>query len=431
MTACRSTVAAIGVVLALGAPARAVTWETFSPNLIGGSATLPTLSGGNLTLNHSVASPTDQQGASVATGQASGQYHIEFAINSTAAPGFNSAFLGGGLALFNDYAALVNQWNLGVGFRANGQVYVADVLAGTMSPAPTAGDTIAIDIDLGSGGVSVRDCTSGGNVSASVSPLLGNGWYFHPAAITAAAGDSISANFGQSGFQCTVPGGYTAGWPVASPARSHLTYSPGNNTGIVQLLDGDLTTFSGPYVAGQNALGATSAQGLTGGKYFWFYTSLYYPGLNMSVGVSAIQSNTPSNYAVNSAWFSTNGGAIGVASGSAAVSVGNASFLGTQVQVAFDRGANLIWWKCTGCTSTDWNGNPSADPATGTGGLSTAALFSGATPAYPFMTGNDQIDLIQPSFGDVPNGCSGAPSGFTCGIPGATASDAGGAQLVN
>lgn len=85
------------------------------------------------------------------------------------------------------------------------------------------------------------------------------------------------------------------------------------------------------------------------------------------------------------------------------------------IQVAYDRGAQLIWFRrWRSGVAQLWNANASADPATGIGGISTAGVGSGATATggriYPAVRIFTATDSLRSSFAaaqlanPIPNG---------------------------
>jgi hypothetical protein len=87
---------------------------------------------------------------------------------------------------------------------------------------------------------------------------------------------------------------------------------------------------------------------------------------------------------------------------------------GDIIGIALDLGARLIWFRVA--PSGNWNGSGTANPATGTGGVSIAGLGSPAiTPLYAMASFAASADAATGNFGDT--AFSGTvPSGFTSGF---------------
>lgn len=80
--------------------------------------------------------------------------------------------------------------------------------------------------------------------------------------------------------------------------------------------------------------------------------------------------------------------------------------------VAIDFDARLGWIRVA--PSGNWNGNASADPATGVGGIN-IYYFGKGIPGYPVVSTNANLDSITVNFGD--SAFTGTvPSGFTSGF---------------
>jgi len=86
---------------------------------------------------------------------------------------------------------------------------------------------------------------------------------------------------------------------------------------------------------------------------------------------------------------------------------------GNIISVAVDIDAQLIWFRVA--PSGNWNGSATADPATGTGGISIAALFvANNTSVVPVFNPVFYLDKVTANFGDT--SFSGtAPGGYTGG----------------
>ena len=88
---------------------------------------------------------------------------------------------------------------------------------------------------------------------------------------------------------------------------------------------------------------------------------------------------------------------------------------GNIIGIALDRTARLIWFRL--CPSGNWNGNASANPATGVGGLTlnTIAAASPLFSTYALAGFVASGDVVTANFGDT--AFSGVvPSTFTSGF---------------
>ena len=159
--------------------------------------------------------------------------------------------------------------------------------------------------------------------------------------------------------------------------------------------------------------GAGSVRGvstLTTGKYYWECTMNVWSQANTSVGVAnstAILSNFVTT-GFNSAMVYLSG-AISVNSISSGQSLGARSS-GDIIGIAVDGTAHLIWFRVA--PSGNWNGSGTADPATGTGGISISSLGSTVFPAFGQTTSGQSAtaNFGATAFtGAVPSGFS-APS---------------------
>jgi hypothetical protein len=84
------------------------------------------------------------------------------------------------------------------------------------------------------------------------------------------------------------------------------------------------------------------------------------------------------------------------------------------IGIAVDFGSQLIWFRIA--PSGNWNGNGTANPATGVNGASISTITGSF---FPLMAGSTS-DKVTANFGDI--AFSGAvPSGFVAGWPVSTA----------
>jgi hypothetical protein len=170
---------------------------------------------------------------------------------------------------------------------------------------------------------------------------------------------------------------------------------------------------------GAGGSGVRSTMSVSSGKYYWEFA--FGPSL---------QSNTVCGLATAAASLT---GIPTTAAGSAIINgSGTVNINGTQQGAtgllggfgsggiacfAFDATAQLIWVR--NGAAGNWNGSGTANPATGTGGFSTAALtgslfaYAGATTSSTAVTANFGASAFT----------GAVPSGFASGIPGASLSN--------
>jgi hypothetical protein len=189
------------------------------------------------------------------------------------------------------------------------------------------------------------------------------------------------------------------------------TWNPSDKSVGITLSGGDLTAKETATTFLNNNVRAAHSQ-LTG-KYYWEYTCTTFTHANAAIGFtsnatdlnSTLLSGTTNTCVLSKAgaiWV--NGANIG---GIAFGTVAN----GTVVGIAIDLTAKLVWFRLG--ASGQWNMSGTANPATGTGGVSVSAITVAVFPVISVRTLNDQIIA---NFGDT--AFTGAvPSGFTSGFP--------------
>lgn len=185
------------------------------------------------------------------------------------------------------------------------------------------------------------------------------------------------------------------------------TWNP-NDLLTAALSNGNLTVISSGSPAGVRTM-----TGFTSGKYYWEVTVSTWAQPTTTPGFSlatvAINSGTGNAYLLRAGAIMVNG----VNSGS---SLG-ARTSGDIIGIAIDFGSNLCWFRVA--PSGNWNGSGTANPATGTGGISISSIATG--PLFPYCYLNAAGETMTANFGA--SGFSGAvPSGFAAGWPGTPAS---------
>ena len=150
------------------------------------------------------------------------------------------------------------------------------------------------------------------------------------------------------------------------------------------------------------------------GKFYWECKPTVWGNGNTSVGFCLAMVTTPAASAAGTCAV-VRTGAInvnGVASGSTL----GARAANDVIGIAVDFAARLAWFRVA--PAGNWNGNVSADPATGVAGLACGAAGGVGIPGFPLAVLNASSESITANFGDtafigtVP---SGFASGFTSG----------------
>lgn len=210
-----------------------------------------------------------------------------------------------------------------------------------------------------------------------------------------------------------VLGGTTAGWAASfvdvqaagGTPPPPVTWNP-SDTGGGTLYNNDLS------IAGVTSGSATTraTSSYSTGK-FYFESWVNYNNTNSyggwAVGV-ANGSMTLTEYlgqtsSTSFGYFANNGGFL--PSGS-----GGASPIGTLVGIAIDFGAQLLWARPNG---GEWNGSGTANPATGTGGVSFSAITGPYFPAFTTTSINgNPSGFITSNFG-ASTFLHSPPSGFS------------------
>jgi hypothetical protein len=386
---------------------------------ISGSAFV--LSSGNLVATADTS--TGAKGVRAVDGHSSGKYYFELQISNAR----NSFMIFGCGTQQNAFATA----DMAGTFAVNG---LGQVFLGTTSQSISLGtvninDVVCFAIDLDNSRAWARrnngnwnnnaannPSTNVGGVDISSLTAAGHPWFPLVVADSAAA-EVFTANFGDSAFAQSVPSGFTSGWP-ANTTTAGDTFDPlHTDTGL--LLSNSNRTFSANTPAANSNTRSTVSK--TSGKwYFEIYCN--FSGTSIGAGVG--------NSSITTTFWSPTPGAIGGALLRRAGSIiswpvngtnfngtsGNAPSVGHTIQVAVDLDNGLIWTRIFGRTP-NWNNNASADPGTGTGGLSLSGLGalyvactmpSGESTATTYSWNSTTQQKLTP------------PSGFTAGFTATT-----------
>lgn len=186
----------------------------------------------------------------------------------------------------------------------------------------------------------------------------------------------------------------------AAAGPSTTTWNPADKDASITLSAGNLTATkaSGSGFCGVRAVASAS----TGKKYWELTWTSVTAGLCM-VGIADGTWNLTANFlgqAAGSIGWTTSATIFG-ASGSA-----DSWTAGDVLSIALDIGGALIWFRRN--ASARWNASGSADPATGTGGISTSSV---ATPMFAAASLDATGDIVTANFGGSAYNLA-APSGF-------------------
>jgi hypothetical protein len=134
----------------------------------------------------------------------------------------------------------------------------------------------------------------------------------------------------------------------------------------------------------------------TTGKFYWEYAFTTATSIYTDAGLASLAVSLPSvagsptgavqQYADNTFGLRVNGNNAFIAIG---------ALNGLSCSFAVDYGAQLLWVRIA--PSGNWNASGTANPATGTGGVS-ISMF-GATAMYPVCCCNNVGDVITANFG--------------------------------
>lgn len=194
----------------------------------------------------------------------------------------------------------------------------------------------------------------------------------------------------------------TTDLPNATVVPAGTTWNPSDISTNVTLSGGNLTATA----SGNGAVRATAA--ISSGKYYFEITMATWIGANPGPGVALASVTLP--------WINTTAGVAYVdgfgnirINGSTSGSSLGTTASGNVIGCAVDRGANLIWFRKA--AAGNWNGSGTADPATGTGGLSISAIAGSLYPGVMFTNNTEQAVA---NFGGS-SFVGTIPSGFTAG----------------
>ena len=247
-----------------------------------------------------------------------------------------------------------------------------------------------------------------GTGGLDVSGLAG-GPYFICATTGGTTGSAITLNAGGSAFLRPVSSGFSA-WDATA------VWNGSDKTANITLSGSNLVATT----TTNSQAGLRSTQGKsTGKKHFELLVQLNAGGtvvlgmanasftLNNGGGLGADANGVGGYPSAGTAHIYLNGSSIG-----SILTFGMAQPVWIAVEV--DLGGNLIWFAPIG--GGFWNGNPSADPATGVGGIDLSALSGTAMGPIAVLDGATSDSL---SFNFGQSAFTGTPpTGYTHGWPG-------------
>lgn len=172
---------------------------------------------------------------------------------------------------------------------------------------------------------------------------------------------------------------------AASPvlASTPNTWNPSDKSAAITLSGSNLIATGGS-VSDQ---GVRGTEGRASGKKYFELKYTTHAGGNAQLGLS------PSTHAIGTAPSAGVCAAVTRSSGELVISGATVATLGAYVAgdvvcIAIDFGADLIWARIN---NGQWNASGTADPATGTGGKSTAALAATLFPHAYYFNGNGNV----------------------------------------
>jgi hypothetical protein len=214
------------------------------------------------------------------------------------------------------------------------------------------------------------------------------------------AGFSASLAINETATAADIPNG------TVVAAGGATTWNP-SDIAQATLSNGNLTVTT----SGVNT-GVRATTGFTTGKYYWEATAVTWAGNGSEVGVAtasaALLGGALAGQAVVTRGTTALGGihVNGTYSGSSLGTMSN----GTVVGIAVDLTAGLIWFRKA--PSGNWNGSGTANPATGTGGISLGVLSGNVL--LPIYGGGIANEVTTANFGAT-TFTGAVPSGFTSG----------------
>jgi hypothetical protein len=196
----------------------------------------------------------------------------------------------------------------------------------------------------------------------------------------------------------------TAQDATTTAAPSFTTWNPADKLAVT-LTNSDLTATT----TATTLNGVRAVRGNNSGKYYFELTATTWTTLNDQAGLALSTATFSTAPATTGKATVNGGGTIFVNGASTGVGIGTVSS-GTVVGIAVDLTANLIWFRIA--PAGNWNAGGTANPATGTGGISISAIAGTLYPTFGGGAANSQVGTA--NFGA--SAFTGAvPSGFAAG----------------
>jgi hypothetical protein len=409
-----------------GSAASAFTPATFDP----ATASLVTLSGGNLVATNTGGS-VNNQGARVAAagGKSSGKYYFEMTFTNLANTGFNINTCVGITMAGSTYAQVCQTGALAAVVYQLGSVSINAMSPAFASfPQFASGDVVGVAVDLdasprriwfrkgaaglwnNSGASNPSTPSTGADISVLTGPLVPICGFNGASGIN---GNITTANFGGTAFVGAAPSGFTPGWGTPVAIGSTAAWDP-TTAASVTLSGGNLVSSNTSNAAVSVGVRVATAMGKTTGKYYFEQTMTTVTGglgADAGVGVGTVTSTIAGiagNATAGALTYYQSGAtyANGVITG---FSMG-AGAAGQTIGVAVDLDNRKVWFR-KGAAGL-WNNTVGADPATNVGGVT---LVAGTiVPWQTFGNGGTTGHVMTTNFG-ASVFVGAAPSGFLAG----------------
>ena len=181
--------------------------------------------------------------------------------------------------------------------------------------------------------------------------------------------------------------------PEPEPPPPPVTWNPSDKASRVTLSNGNLTATNTGSTFGDAKVRAT--RGLSSGKHLFSLKA--GQAINHAIGVSNASEAIGTDFLGGSAngiatWTNTGDSGDVYYNDAVVADTGITLAANDVADVAVDLDARLIWWRTNG---GPWNGSPTANPATGTGGI--AIQVTGTL--YPTVQLTDPNDQTVANFG--------------------------------
>ncbi len=197
------------------------------------------------------------------------------------------------------------------------------------------------------------------------------------------------------------------GWPDGNCLMANTVWSSSDKGANVVLSGGNLIATGG--TPANQGVRSVDRQAL--GKFYVEHTMTTWAGAATCVGFITQTATLATNINFGTVFVLASGG---VNCGGAQIASLGVRASGDVIGIAIDLTSRLIWFRVA--PSGNWNGNASANPATGVGGGDISLSVGGVgIPLYPFAAFSTNGHSVTSNFGDT--AFTGAvPSGYTSGF---------------